>query len=216
MNHSRIIIETYQSQLGQLELLMCSTSQLGQVEVENGVYTTAGHKVQLKRGTPDFAWLPLGMQVESAVAWLFYISKCNTVIEQLSFAIALGEPNTSVQCGGETGQNLIAIGLENGIRQIHIGTEDEEAMAGRAECGDWMPTRFASPLLKYEMEITTITPWGVSTQIPAMEDGERLYFHYIMAENPYMQSADYPSEADASTWFAVEQSKNQLEKNWRA
>lgn len=215
MEGARTVIELYPSQLGQLELLMHSTNQLLQTEVENGVYIMAGHRVQLKKVIPDFAWLPLGMRIESAVAWLFYISKRNTVVEQLSFSIALEAINTTVQCGPTTGQHLIAVELENGLRQMHIGTEDEEVMAYRASTGDAMPKRFGPPLSKYEMEITAITSRGMSTQIPELEEGEKFYFHYIVAENPCRQSVDYPGELDASTWFAVDQSKKQLEQLWR-
>ena len=216
MDGSCTIIEIHPSQLGQLELLMHSTNQLFQTEVENSIYSTAGHRVHLKKIMPDFAWLPLGMQIESAVAWLFYISKRNTVTEQLSFSISLEAINMAVQCGPATGQCLIAVELENGLRQMHIGTEDEEIMAHRASTGDAMPKRFGQPLSKYEMEITAITSRGLSTQIPELEEGEQFYFHYIVAENLCRQSVDYPGEMDNSTWFAVDQSKKQLEQRWSA
>ena len=216
MDGLRTVIELYPSQLGRLELLMHSTNQLSRTEVENSVYITVGHRIELKKVIPDFAWLPLGMLIESAVAWLFYISKRNIVIEQLSFSIALEAINTTVECGPDTGEHLIAIGLENGLRQMHIGTEDEDVMAHRASTGDAMPKRFGPPLSKYEMEITVITSRGLSTQIPELDEGEQFYFHYIVAENPYRQAVDYPEEVDSSTWFAVDQSKKQLEQRWRA
>lgn len=155
------------------------------------------------------------MQVESAMAWLFYIRKRNAGDEQLSFSIELQTTDRTVQCGPDTGESLVAVEFENGIRQMHIGTEDERAMAGRASISDYMPARLEPLLSKYETEITAITSRGLTTPIPALEMGEQFYFHYIVAENPYTKSVDYPFQPDCSTWFAVEQSKKHLEQNWR-
>jgi len=216
MDYSCLFKEIYQSQLGALVLLMNSSTQVVAEEIKSGVFVTAEYEVVIRAVTPSLGWLPAGMQVESTGAWLFYISKRANGDEQLIFRIELRATDRNVQSGAATGQNLIAIEFENGIHQLHIGTEDEEAMAGRASISDYMPARFERPLSKYEMEITAITSHGLSTQIPALEIGEHFYFHYIVAENPYFQSVDYPDEPDASTWFAVEQSKKQLEKNWRS
>ena len=215
MKYSCIFKEIYQSQLGPLELLINSSNQLFAEENKKGVLVTADYEVVIKKIAPYFDWLPAGMQVESAQAWLFYLSKRNAGSERLSFSIALQATNTVVQCGAATGQNLIAVEFENGTCQMHIGTEDEDAMAYRASISDHMPARFETLLSKYEMEVTTITACGLFTQIPVLVMGEQFYFHYIVAENPCLQSTDYPNEADASTWFAVEQSKMQLERSWR-
>ncbi|WP_375416610.1 hypothetical protein [uncultured Hymenobacter sp.] len=159
--------------------------------------------------------MPNKMQVESATAWLFYITKHNANEEQLAISMTLIDKDSTVQRSQATGQNLIAIEFENSIRQMHLGTEDEESMAYRASIQDYMPERFKSPLLNFEIEVTSITTCGLVTQIPKLKMGEQFYFHYIMAENPYHQSVDYPDESDQSTWFAVEQSKKQLERVWR-
>lgn len=216
MGYSSVFRETYQSQLGTLELRMNSSNQSSAAESRNGVFATNEHEIAIKTVVPQLDWLPAGMHVECAQAWLFYITKRRVGDEQLSFSIELQLADTAVQCGPDTGESLVAVEFENGIRQMHIGTEDEEVMAYRASISDYMPARLEPFLSKFETEITTITPQGLITRIPALEMGERFYFHYVIAENPCLPSADYPGEMDISTWLAVEQSKKQLEKSWRA
>ncbi|GAB3722763.1 hypothetical protein GCM10027594_03570 [Hymenobacter agri] len=147
------------------------------------------------------------MQVETVTAWLFFIRKWTKGSEQLTVSIELQTSDNTIRSGGESGENLVAVGFENGIRQLHIGTEDEEAMVWRATKNDFMPPRLEPLLRKYETEVSTITERGLYTRIPLLEAGERFYFHYIIAENPYKASADYPDEPDVSTWFAVDQTK---------
>ena len=212
MKHSVVFKERYDSQLGPLDLLLKSTAQGIKTAPGNSFFVTAGHETTIKQVTPKPDWLPPKLLVESTTAWMFYIRKFNASEEQLSVSLERITADSAMQSGGAGGQHLIAIEIENGIRQLHIGTEDEVAMAGRAAKNDWMPPRFEGPLMNYELEITTVTSLGLATQIPRLNAGEQFYFHYLIAENPCRQSAEYPDESDASTWFAVDQSKKQLEQ----
>ena len=216
MKYPCVFRESYISLLGQLELRVNSNDQLFSAEFRNNVFATLGHDVTIKRVTPSLDWLPQHMHVESIAAWMFYISKRNSSEEQLSISIDLITQDSTIICGSTTGERLVAIEFENGIRQMHIGTEDEDAMAFRASIDDYMPQRLMKSLTNYQLEITAITATGLLTQVPPLEVGEQFYFHYIVAENPCRQSVDYPNESDVSTWFAVEQSKKQLEQARRS
>ncbi|MCB2379760.1 hypothetical protein LGH70_19345 [Hymenobacter sp. BT635] len=206
--------EVYVSQLGEFKLEVTSSNTLFRVEQCANSLHTVGHTITAKRLQPAQEWLPAHMYVEMATAWLFYITKRNASQEQLTFSIALQNPALTAE--PETGENLVAVGFGNGIRQLHIGTEYEEAMACRAAANDWMPTRLER-VLRTEMgvNLTTITPHGLRTRLPLLEPGENFYFHYTLAENPYRKALESLGYMDISTWFAVEQTKAQLERSWQ-
>lgn len=205
--------EVYQSQLGPFELRIESTSELYQVKMSNAGLETVGHNILMRRMYPPTEWLPSMYNIETATAWIFHITKRNSSQEQLTCRIET--VRSALQGGSETGENLIAIGFEDGVRQLHIGTEDEDAMACRANCNDWMPPRLKPLLSSYYLPITEASASGLKTTIPILQPGEQFYFHYIVAENPYRTSLDYPDEPDISTWYAVNQQKHQLEKLWQ-
>lgn len=218
LNDTAIFHEIYQSQLGIFELRLTSTNTLFQVvTAADGARRTAGHSVLIRKIAAPLDWFPSGMKVETATAWLFYITKHNLSGEQLTFTIELSA-DSAIQGTTDTGQYLWAVEFENGIRQAHIGTEDEEAMAFRAARQDWMPPRLGSALAKDDLPVTSSSPdkRGLRTQIPQLLPGEEFYFHYIVAENPYRKSVDYPDEMDISTWYAVSQTKKRLEQAWQA
>ncbi|MBT9393921.1 hypothetical protein KLP40_12175 [Hymenobacter sp. NST-14] len=206
--------ETYFSPLGPFELLIRSTNQQFDIAASAAGWQSVGHDVVLQKIKPTSDWLAVHMSVETMTAWQFYITKRKSSQEQLTISLQL-RSGTNVDGHVTTGQNLIAVEFENGSRQIHLGTEDEDAMAERARENDWLPRRLASVLGSYSLEVTSATATGLETTIPQLEVGEQFYFHYILAENPFRESADYPGESDISTWVAVTQSKNRLERAWQ-
>ncbi|RPD46870.1 hypothetical protein DNI29_11965 [Hymenobacter sediminis] len=207
-----IYTEAYWSQLGLFELRVQTDNKLFRVEQDAATLQTVGHDIIIHRMYPPSKWLPDIYNVETAMAWAFYITKCNSSQEQLVCSIEA--KSTTMQGTVETGQNLIAVGFEGEARQLHIGTEDEDAMASRANNNDWMPPRLRAFLSNYDLLITDVTPNGLITKIPLLKPGEQLYFHYIIAENPYRASSEYPQETDISTWIAVDQSKYQISNTW--
>jgi hypothetical protein len=153
------------------------------------------------------------MSVDTAKAWLFYITKSNAVEEQLTVSFKLVHKMSSINSGTDTGQWLSAIEFEDGIRQLHIGTQDEEWFSWYGK-QHWMPGRFVQALAKQELLITAIEEDGLKTKVPALLTGEQFYIHYILAESPRRKSAQYPDDWDVSTWYAVEQSQQSLEEAW--
>ncbi|WP_022823955.1 hypothetical protein [Hymenobacter norwichensis] len=210
-----IFRKAHQSQLGLIELQLQTSDNLFPVENEADIFRTVGHTVEVRKLTTPPEWLPSSMQVEAAIAWLFYITKHNAGDEQLTFSAGL-QSEDNIEGQTTTGQYLCAIEFENGVRQLHIGAEDEEAMAQRAYANDWMPLRLASPLWNSLIEVTSITSdkRGICTRIPQLQTGEQFYFHYILAENPYRELVNYPGEIDLATWIAVDQPKHRLEQAW--
>jgi hypothetical protein len=194
-------------------LTISSSNELFQPEQNGMELQTIGHNIGVRRINPTLEWLPQHMSVEAVSAWQFYFAKRNASQEQVTVSMKLLSV-ANVDTGAETGENLVAVGFERESRQLHLGTEDEEPMAQRAGENDWMPRRLQTALNDYSLEVTTIASDGLQTVVPPLEAGEQFYFHYIIAENPRRNSTDYPAEPDISTWFAVDQSKSQLEKFW--
>lgn len=161
-------------------------------------------------------WTSPDFQISFSKAWLFYITKTSSSQEELAFSIELSDASTQINVGPATGQWLIAVELEDGVNQVHIGAEDEDALAARGEKNDWMPPRLVEKLQSYTFLPTQITEKGLVTTVSELEFGERFYFHYIIAEEKYRKSLEYPDEVANSSWMAVEQSKYQLEKAWQS
>lgn len=207
-----IYTEVYWSQLGLFELRVQADNKSIRIEQDANTLQTEGHNIVIHRMYPPSKWLPDIYNVETAMAWAFYITKRNSSQEQLTCSIEA--ILATMQGAAETGQNLIAIGFEDEARQLHIGTEDEDAMASRANNNDWMPPRLRTYLSNYDLLITDVTSKGLITKIPLLESGEQFYFHYIIAENPCRTSPEYLGETDISTWIAVDQSKHQVTNTW--
>jgi hypothetical protein len=208
--------EDINSGLGLFKLQIDSTSEL--VEIESVDYTiiirSIGHHLALKQVEAPTDWLPTGMSVDVAKAWLFYITKSNTVEEQLTISFKLLHQVPSIHSGADTEEGLTAIEFEDGNRQLHIGTQDEEWFSWHSK-QQVLPRRLVPELDKQELLITDIKKNGLKTKVPELFTGEQFYVHYILAEGPRRKSAQYPDNWDISTWYAVDQSQQALEKAWR-
>jgi hypothetical protein len=213
--YNLLYTEAIDSGLGQFELRIESTTYLVSQEsrTSSTFITSAGHQIVLKCLTAPVDRLPCGMYVDKSEAWLFYITKVNGVPEQLQISLCLSKDSEPILGGGATGQYLVAVEFENGLRQVHIGALDEEALSGLDEAL-WMPKRLIQPLNCEEIMVTAIHPNGLVSQVPELFESEGFYLHYVMAESPLRKSQTYPDEWDISTWFAVDQSKKALERAW--
>jgi hypothetical protein len=206
--------EAITSGLGVFELRIDATSERLSTKTEGSVVVvqSAGHLVTIKKVTAPTAWLPTGMSVDTAMAWLVYITKHTEVAEQLSFGFTLPAMPSTVQAGANTGEWLTAVEFEDGSRQVHIGTQDEEWLV-QSSNGAWMPPRLVS-MLNNGLIITEIKENGLVTTAPELLVHEQFYLHYILAESARQKSAEYPDEWDVSTWYAVDQSRKSLEEAW--
>jgi len=153
------------------------------------------------------------MTVDSAVAWLFYITKLNELSERLLISLKLPDMVLPVDAGANTGQFLTAIEFENSVRQVHLGTPDEEYFAWSDQAA-WMPSRLVPLLSDYKLLVTQVEANGLLTQVPELFINEGFYLHYILAESPRRKSVAYPDEWDVATWYAVDQTRSMLEAAW--
>jgi hypothetical protein len=214
-NKSCLYKENVISGLGLFTMQVESTGGLLSVESTEDTISicSTGYDVTLKRVNAPTDWLPAGMSVDTAKGWLFYIAKKNEIEQQLTISFKLLHKLPSINSSADTGQWLSAIEFEDGVRQLHIGTQDEEWFSWYGK-HQWMPERLVSALDKHELLITEIDEGGLKTKVPALFAGERFYIHYVLAESPRRKSIQYPDEWDVSTWYAVDQSQQSLEEAW--
>lgn len=201
--------------LGLFELRIYSTSEL--LSSESGDFLTiihsGGYNIIIKRILSPTVWLPDNMSIDAVTAWLFYITKSSEVEEQLTIYFELLNHSLSIQAEADTGQWLQAIEFEDGIRQVHIGTQDEQGFAWYGE-KDWMPQRLVFPLNSDKLIVTTVEKKGLRTTVPTLLKGEQFYLHYLLAESPRCKSKQYPDDWDVSTWYAVDQPQKTLQEDW--
>ena len=176
--------------------------------------TTPSHEITLQNFKLQNDWLKPHMKFDSSTGWRWFIKKINNEPENLILFCQLIDllPNTTF--GGDSGECLDAIEIENNIHQLHIGTEDGEVMRSRAICNDFMPKRFRDWLgdNSTDYSFTEYIDFGFKTTIPKLRLKEKIYFHYLIATNPIKQSLLHPNCRDISTWFAVDRSKAFLDK----
>ncbi|MGZ3854327.1 MAG: hypothetical protein ACXVBX_16140 [Flavisolibacter sp.] len=150
------------------------------------------------------------MKYETSVGWRWFFEKTNSQKEQLTIICKLINPSGDTDWAPNSGENLDAIEIENNTEHLHIGTEDGEMLHYRAEIADWMPGRFKNNI-GVSKSFTEYIDFGFKTSVPLLSEGEKIYFHYMVATNVIKPSKDYPEERDLSTWFAVDQSKKFLD-----
>ncbi len=175
---------------------------------------TTGHDICLSPFDLKQIWFPETMEYETAKGWRWFIEKTNNQKEKLTIFCKLINPSADTEFGGNPGEHLEAIEIENKIYQLHIGTEDGEIMQYRAEVNEWMPERFKGEIGFYK-SFTVYVDFGFKTNIPNLIEGEKIYFHFITATNSIKPSKDHPNERDISTWFAVDHTKKWLDERLR-
>lgn len=198
-----------------LELRIASTGKLLSIESEGQATSvvSTGHCITIKQVAAPTAWLPADMSVDSAIAWLFYITKPNELSERLLISFKLPGMASFIEAGADSGESLTAIEFEDGVRQLHLGTQDEEyfSWCGKAA---WMPSRLVPLLADNKLLVTRIEANGLLTQVPELFVNEGFYLHYILAESPRRKSVEYPDEWDIATRNAVDQTRSTLEEVW--
>lgn len=210
-----ILKDNFETKLGVIQTSI--ESDFNNVVMCVGGYTkTQGHKIHFQVFEIKNEWLNnKAMKIESSRGYRYHIEKIGEAVENLHIYCKLINPTKDTSFGGATGEFLDAIEIENATDVIYIGTEDSELMRARAEVSDWMPERFKNKLnLSYSF--TEFIDYGFKTIVPHLKLGEKIYFHFLIAMNTVKQSADYPGELDISTWFAVDQHKQFLDKALQA
>ena len=115
-------------ELGLFNLQIGTDGELLNIESEESsvAIRSTGYDILIKHAVAPTDWLPVGMSVDIAKAWLIYVTKRNAIREQLTILFKLLHKTPTTQSGADTGQWLTAVEFENGVRQVHIGTQDEE------------------------------------------------------------------------------------------
>lgn len=212
--------DSFETGLGTIEILVLSPEGHGQTEHQNCGVTiqTSTQKVQVVSFMLRNEWLPKGMSFKSSKGWAVRIEKTATGQAASQIKIQLLNPNADTSWGPATGECLDAIEINDEISHLYIGTEDSDALWARAEEDDWMPKRFASELglhRQKSIQFTEFINFGLRTNVPQLEVGERIYFHYLVAVNSNKLSQQHPNERDIAAWFAVDQTKRNLEEYFK-
>jgi hypothetical protein len=213
--NERLYKEHIETGVGQFELWLNSTDKLLSSKTEEflTVIHSSSYDVVIKQVLAPTIWLPSSMSVDAATAWLFYITKRSEAEEQLTICFELLNHSPHIQAEVDSGEWLQAMGFEDGIRQVHIGTQDEMWFA---QCGekDWMPQRLAPALNNDKLFVTAVQEKGLKTTVPDLRMGEQFYLHYVLAESPRRKSNQYLDDWDVSTWYAVDQPQKTLQEDW--
>jgi hypothetical protein len=205
-----LLKDDFETKLGTIQTWVESDSNGKIQQQDKFMLTTTGHNIYLQSFNLKQVWSPEEMQYESGKVWRWFIKKTNNEKEQLRMFCRLITPAKDIEWGNDSGEHLDAIEIENKTHQLHIGTEDGERMQYRAEVSNWMPERLKTETSIYK-SFTEYVDFGFKTTVPILKEGERIYFHFIVATNEIKPSKDHPNERDISTWFAVDQSKKYLD-----
>jgi hypothetical protein len=149
-----------------------------------------------------------GPPIAGGCCWRWYVERMTSDPADLTLGCGLLAED-SMFWDSATGENLAAVEYRNGDQVLHIGTEDDDNlwMRTKNESG-WFPPRFES-LLKlpseFSQDLIKLTKQEIEISVPALDVGERVYFHFIAA---YQECT---SVQDISTWIAVDRSKRQLD-----
>ncbi len=202
---------TFDAKLGTIKTCLCSDNELfvekDRVSYFNGharIFETSGHRIEViefKIRQPLYN----GMTVTDSRGWIYRLKKTNDIHELLEVHCVFDNPVKKVNHGPSTGEALDAIEIwdDDKTWQINIGTEDGEALQSRAKNNDWMPGRFAEAL-GFAYSPTDYVPFGFKTMVPELKRSEKICFQYLTAVGKY-------DEVNIPTWFAVDETKRNLE-----
>lgn len=112
--------------------------------------------------------------------------------------------NSNIKGTPDTGECLDAMTWMDEKTHLTLGTEDAEALAGRAEIGSWFPQRYQTWLkaLCEGRESTAKYPVvygerGLSVLLPNLQNGEILQIHFVAAWAR-------PDQDKPASWFAAD------------
>jgi hypothetical protein len=106
--------------------------------------------------------------------------------EEVSIQYLLIPKDEKITSEIDTGESLDSLWIENETELVSIGTEYGEMMKYCAEKGDWMPIRLKEKLgyqRSSEFSFTSYLDFGLETNLPELDNGEKVYFHYLVATN---------------------------------
>ncbi|MGI4870243.1 MAG: hypothetical protein ACRYFX_03580 [Janthinobacterium lividum] len=205
-----ILTDNFETKLGTVQTWIETDYNASFLSQSEGKMLSEGHEIIFQSFELTEISLPKGMEYETSKVWRYFVRKTGPKKEKLLIFCKLINPTNDTEYGTSSGQCIDAIEIETQTHHLHIGTEDSELMQYRAEKSDWMPKRFENDLGSGS-SFTEYSDFGFKTTIPDLEDGEKIYFHFIVATNPIKPSQEYPDERNISTWFAVDQSKKSLD-----
>jgi hypothetical protein len=202
VNWNKIHSDTFETQLGSVEFSVMGTADLDCVQTESSNLKTLAHFIEIIAFDDIKEWVKETNPIENSKGWIVRISKINDEKESLSLQCRLNPKGEHVTAEVDSGEGLDALWIEDQEEVVSIGTEDGEMMKFRAEKEDWMPSRFKEKLgyqSASEFSFTTYVDFGLKTNVPELNKGEKIYFHYLIATNKKSLNKD-----DISTNLAVD------------
>ena len=171
---------------------------------------TNGHKIDVE--AIDYAkdWVSDVYTFTRGRVYRYFIEKLNDTKEELFLYSKLLNPKQGTTFGGDSGQYLDALLIEDSLTHFHIGTQDAEEALSRAFKGDWVPKRLV-PVLEDSYSFSEQIDFGLMIRVPELSKGERIYFHFAVVEDKTRPSKDHPGEEDISTWILVNITKEFLD-----
>lgn len=210
-----LYIDEYKTGLGLILLKIESDIKYECVIAQQNSLTTINtlsHHIEIFAFESIKEWLKdTDNAVEQSKGWMIKTTKMSLDKERLRFKCELDANIPLAYMSAGSGEHLDAVCMENQTDVLHIGTEDNEILKYRSSKNDLMPQRLSKEA-KLDFLFTKYTDKGFCSDIPTLEKGEQIYFHYLVASNPKKKSKCYPDEDDISTWFAVDYSKQTLVK----
>lgn len=216
MKVEKLSIDCFETRLGKVELIL-TTSPNAEIHTSTRsiLVKTISHLVEVIAFDDMKQWVDATNPIEKGMGWIIRVLKTNDLSEKFSMECSLNPNNEKVTADIDPGESLDSLWIENEWDVVSIGTEDGEMMKFRAEKEDWMPIRFKEKLgyqSNAEFSFTTYTNFGLKTNVPVLNNGEKIYFHYLIATNKKKKSNYSPEEDDISTHLAVDFPKWTLTK----
>jgi hypothetical protein len=203
--NTKLIIDTFETKLGRIELSI-ETNSIDNIQQIESKIETQDFEIKIRKFKLDNFPLPQNLKIEDSCGWQFYLTKKNDKNVEIAVECKLINLDANIDSYLDSGENLDALKIENDYHYLHIGTEDGEIMQQRAKKSDWFPNRLKD-FVSIEKPITEHSEFGFKTMIPKLKKDEHLYLHYLIACNQKISA-----EENISTWYAVERSKDEIEK----
>jgi hypothetical protein len=210
-----ILTDNFNTEFGIIQTSIQTGNTKSLIQNNGLTVNTLGHKITLEIINLQNGLISKKMPIETSIGWRWYIEKVNSKEEKISIECKLLNPTINTEFGASSGEYLDAIEIENKTHHLHIGTEDTDALWERAQNDDWLPKRFENKLGLHRNKVLDFTKYidfGFKTNIPNLGKGEKIYFHYLVATNKIKMNNYDKETQDISTWFAVEQSKREIDQ----
>jgi hypothetical protein len=205
---STILSDTFETNLGEIELSIKSEYAIQYSDKDNLKVETENHKIEVLVIDLKELEFTEDMKIENSKGWRIYIEKKSEKSEKLYVTCKLLNRTSENTWCYNSGENLDAVEIENRKELLHIGTEDGELMKCRAENNDWFPIRLKNEI-SLEKPISKYIDFGFESIIPNLEINEKLYLHFLVATGKKTEKND---NENMSTWIAVDKSKKELDE----